>query len=109
MTLLDRVHFSHMTGGDVALQQEVLTLFRGQVAAWSQLLSVDANWRDAAHTMKGSARGIGLWALADACEAAEAQDDNDASKVTVALAELRAALQNTLAALDACALGDAPH
>lgn len=68
--VFDRQHFEAMTGGDRALQNEVIALFRGQVAAWRQALGGET-WRDAVHTMKGSARGIGLAELAQACEAAE--------------------------------------
>jgi HPt (histidine-containing phosphotransfer) domain-containing protein len=68
--VFDRQHFDSMTGGDHALQSEVITLFRDQVEGWRQALAGDA-WRDAAHTLKGSARGIGLGELALACEAVE--------------------------------------
>lgn len=95
--LFDTAHFDHMTGGDRALQGEVIGLFRGQVAAWSVALGQGAGWRDAAHTIKGSARGIGLFALAEACEAAEAAPDVEAAP---ALAHLRSALDAALAALD---------
>ncbi len=71
MLVLDRAHFDHMTGGDRTLQIEVLELFRGQVANWRAHLASGEGWREAAHTLKGSARGIGLNALAAACEAAE--------------------------------------
>jgi HPt (histidine-containing phosphotransfer) domain-containing protein len=97
----DTAHFAHMTGDDRALQLEILALFRGQVGAWETLLRPDApgaSWRDAAHTLKGSARGIGLWALAEACETAEAAGDAD---IPVALAALNAALFEALQALSA--------
>ncbi|MBI3439833.1 MAG: Hpt domain-containing protein [Proteobacteria bacterium] len=71
MLVFDRAHFDHMTGGDRALQIEVLELFRQQVEAWRTLLASGEGWREAAHTLKGSARGIGLNVLAAACEAAE--------------------------------------
>lgn len=95
----DRTHFAHMTGDDHPLQLEILALFRGQVAAWEALLRPDApgaSWRDAAHTLKGSARGIGLWALAEACETAEAASEAD---VPAALTALNAALVDALKAL----------
>ena len=102
MTQLDRAHFDHMTGGDTALQAEIVVLFRAQVAAWTQLLSAGANWREAAHTMKGSARGIGLWPLAEACEAAERVADGDGPALARALNDLHAALDTALAALEPC-------
>ena len=46
-----------------------------QAQLWSPLLDVrDEGWRDAAHTVRGAASGIGAQALADACAAAEAAD-----------------------------------
>ena len=93
MLVLDRAHFDHMTGGDRALQREVAGLFRDQVAGWDAALAAGGDWRAAAHTLKGSARGIGLAKLAAACEAAEAQGET-------ALAGVRAALTEALAALD---------
>lgn len=75
--LTGAVDFNYLetyAGGDMALVEEVLGLFREQAAMWVRLLdpaAQDEAWRDAAHTLKGSARGIGAGALADACEAAE--------------------------------------
>ena len=61
MLVLDRAHFDHMTGADRALQLEVLGLFRMQVEGWTRRVRRQrAGWRDAVHTLKGSARGIGL-------------------------------------------------
>jgi HPt (histidine-containing phosphotransfer) domain-containing protein len=93
--VFDRAHFDHMTGADRALQLEVVNLFRGQVESWDSALMGD-DWRAAAHTIKGSARGIGLHALALACEQAEAATAPDA-----ALAHIRAAMADALAALNA--------
>jgi len=94
--LFDTAHFHHMTGGDRALQVEILGLFRMQVDGWNAALG-EGDWRAAAHTVKGSARGIGLTALAEACEAAERAQDAEAA---LALTQLRAALDQALAALD---------
>ncbi|GAN00289.1 hypothetical protein U91I_03954 [alpha proteobacterium U9-1i] len=95
---LDRAHFSHMTGGDLPLQREILDLFRAQVDGWMALLVPGENWRDAAHTLKGSARGIGLAALAEVCEAVEALANDDAEAAT---GLLRAALDEALTAVRA--------
>lgn len=95
MLVLDRVHFDHMTGADRALQIEVLGLFRMQVEGWSAAMASDAGWREAVHTLKGSARGIGLSALAAACEAAETAEDSEAG-----LAGVRVALNEALGALE---------
>jgi HPt (histidine-containing phosphotransfer) domain-containing protein len=97
MTVLDRVHFDMMTGADRALQHEVLGLFRAQVDGWSAALAGADGWRDAVHTMKGSARGIGLATLAAACEAAEQAPP---AETAPALARVRAALAEALAELE---------
>jgi HPt (histidine-containing phosphotransfer) domain-containing protein len=97
MTVLDRAHFDHMTGGDRALQAEIIGLFRAQADGWSGAFAAGQGWREAAHTLKGSARGIGLHALATACEAAEAAAGDEEGP---ALMRLRAALQDALAALE---------
>jgi HPt (histidine-containing phosphotransfer) domain-containing protein len=95
MLVLDRVHFDHMTGADRALQIEVLGLFRMQVEGWSAAMASANGWREAVHTLKGSARGIGLNALAAACEAAETAEESEAS-----LAGVRVALNEALGALE---------
>jgi HPt (histidine-containing phosphotransfer) domain-containing protein len=66
-TVLER-----MTGGDDAVTEEVLGLFAQQAALWSPLLDVrEDGWRDAVHTIRGAAAGVGAGALAGACQAAE--------------------------------------
>ncbi|MDX2276360.1 MAG: Hpt domain-containing protein [Hyphomonadaceae bacterium] len=95
---LDRAHFDAMTAGDAGLQREIADLFRTQVQSWDDALTPEGDWRRAAHTMKGSARGIGLWPLAQACEAAEAAPEEE---VALRLQTLRATLAEALGALDA--------
>lgn len=64
-----------MTGGDDAVTEEVLGLFTQQAAMWSPLLDArDAGWRDAVHTIRGAAAGIGAGDLARVCETAEVSD-----------------------------------
>lgn len=96
-TILDRAHFDHMTGADRALQLEILGLFRMQVEGWRAAFASGAGWREAVHTMKGSARGIGLTVLAAVCEDAEGADDAGRAG---ALARVEAALASALAALE---------
>jgi HPt (histidine-containing phosphotransfer) domain-containing protein len=103
----DRAHFAMMTGGDAALQAEIVALFKVQAQLWSRLLIPDAptaTWTDAAHTAKGSARGLGLWRLAEACEEAERLGRAGAvegAMVAAALARVREALGEALGALEA--------
>ena len=102
----DRKHFAMMTGDDAALQAEIAEIFRVQAALWGKLLIPDAPtgiWTDAAHTVKGSARGLGLWRLADACEDAENLGRAGAvegAPVKAVLSRVRQALAEALQALD---------
>lgn len=95
--LLDQAHFDMMTGGDRALQAEIAGLFRGQVEGWNVAFEAGPGWRDAVHTMKGSARGIGLTHLAALCEAVEEAPDAEAP---MRLAAVKAALHDALTVLD---------
>ncbi|MBI1405936.1 MAG: Hpt domain-containing protein [Caulobacter sp.] len=69
------VDFPYLEGfaaGDQGVVDEVLNLFREQAAIWSRMLSPDSDgWRDAVHTLKGAARGIGANDLGNVCERAE--------------------------------------
>ncbi len=63
------------TGGDDGISEEVLGLFAQQAALWSPMLDArDEGWKDAVHTLRGAAAGIGAGALAEACQSAEAAD-----------------------------------
>ncbi len=96
-TILDQAHFDHMTGADRALQLEILGLFKMQVDGWRGTFASGAGWREAVHTMKGSARGIGLMRLAEACEAAETADEAGRG---AALVRVETALGEALVALE---------
>lgn len=76
---VDFAVLERMTGGDDAITAEVLELFAQQASMWSPMLDVrEEGWRDAAHTVRGAAAGIGAEVLAKACQAAEAADEADA-------------------------------
>jgi HPt (histidine-containing phosphotransfer) domain-containing protein len=71
---VDFKHLETFAAGDQAVVDEVLGIFQEQASMWVRLLDPKAEgeaWRDAAHTLKGSALGVGAFALADECEAAE--------------------------------------
>ena len=69
---VDFGHLERFAAGDQAVIAEVLALFREQAEMWMRLLDpVAEGWKDAAHSLKGSALGVGAFALADECEAAE--------------------------------------
>lgn len=65
------------TGGDDAVAEEVLGLFVQQAGLWSPLLDArQEGWRDAVHTIRGAAAGIGACVLAAVCADAEAAQKN---------------------------------
>lgn len=78
---VDLVHLARHTLGNRDLEQEVLRLFLCQSVAFLGRMkrSPDREARAcAAHTIKGSARGIGAWQVAEYAEAVE-RDGDDAS------------------------------
>jgi len=71
---VDFAYLEAYAGGDLGVVEEVLGLFRQQAEMWLRLLDPHApgqGWRDAVHTLKGSARGIGANGLGAVCETAE--------------------------------------
>jgi HPt (histidine-containing phosphotransfer) domain-containing protein len=97
---LDLDHLARMTLGDSALEHEVLAMFAEQstrlIAAMTEL---PADAAALAHKLKGSARGIGAFAVAEAAarfEAAIRTGDNPR-----ALAELKEAVAEVRAAIEA--------
>jgi HPt (histidine-containing phosphotransfer) domain-containing protein len=70
---IDRAHLSSQTGGDTELEYELLALFADQCVKHLDTIR-RANAKlgsDAAHTLKGAARAIGAWTVADAAERVE--------------------------------------
>jgi HPt (histidine-containing phosphotransfer) domain-containing protein len=94
---IDLVHLARMTLGDRSLEREVLQLFDRQSGLLIARMRAAAPGGIAhlAHTMKGSARGIGAWRVARAAEALELAG---ADAVAGALDQLAAASD------EACAL-----
>ena len=82
---LDETHLDRMTLGDRRLEREVLELFLRQTTIMLDRI-VNAPpplAAAAAHTLKGSARGIGAWRVARAAELLEqaaGEDGEDASR-----------------------------
>jgi HPt (histidine-containing phosphotransfer) domain-containing protein len=74
---IDRSYLARFTMGHAAVEQEVLQLFADQVPLYLQQLRdavTDKAWKQAAHTIKGSASAIGAWRLARFAEMAEQID-----------------------------------
>lgn len=69
---LDLDHLSRVTLGDAELKQEVLTMFAEQaVRLMAAMAALPAEAGTLAHKLKGSARGIGAFAVADAAASLE--------------------------------------
>jgi HPt (histidine-containing phosphotransfer) domain-containing protein len=88
-TPVDLTHLARYTGGDQAINAEVLQLFLRQSAEILHKLHAALkahdlqSWRELAHSLKGAARGIGAFAMADAAEAIEPVTPDDARAVEV--------------------------
>ena len=97
---IDFSHLEHYVGGDQAIIREVLALFSDQARTVLPTLDpagpVD-QWRNAAHSLKGSALGIGAMALASACGDAEAAREASVEQKTAARARIADCLGAVLA------------
>ena len=108
---IDLDHLARYTGGEKALNAEILRLFDGQITDMvaqlqTILVQCDAKrWREVAHTIKGAARGVGAFGMGEAAAAAEPVDPANGEKAKAAIQSLqgeaetvRAFIRNYLAA-----------
>ena len=98
---IDIEHLARMTLGDASLRHEVLAMFSAQaVSLIGALTALPADAGALAHTLKGSARAIGAFAVADAAESLETliQNGNDPAQ---GLSELKDAVAQARTAIDA--------
>jgi len=97
---VDFKHLERYAANYQSLVNEVLTIFCDQAAIWVKRMDAAApleTWRELAHSLKGSALGIGAFALADECEAAERSGATDIAEREELLAFIRTALSAALA------------
>jgi HPt (histidine-containing phosphotransfer) domain-containing protein len=98
---LDRDHLRRMTLGDLALEREVLTMFQAQAGRLVDMLATQpADSSALAHTLKGSARAIGAFGVADRAAALESALQTGEGTDEV-LAALRDAVADARAAIEA--------
>jgi HPt (histidine-containing phosphotransfer) domain-containing protein len=98
---IDVEHLRRMTLGDIGLEHEVLAMFAAQSAKLlDTLATLPAEAGALAHKLKGSAKAIGAFAVAEAAALLEAvlADRGDPSE---ALAELGDAVALARTAIDA--------
>jgi HPt (histidine-containing phosphotransfer) domain-containing protein len=100
--VIDRDHLARMTLGDESLEREVLHLFDQQAG-----MLLDRMTREApkvavalAHTLVGSARGVGAWKVAEAAEMVECLAGKPGpTTLTAAMNRLSSAIAEAQAAI----------
>ena len=103
--ILDRAYLARFTLGNEMLEREVLGLFADQAPAYlarMQAAATQVDWREAAHTLKGSAAAVGAVKVARLAEAIErATPPEPGSPRDAFCADLRDAVAETRAAIAA--------
>jgi len=102
--IIDEEHLRRMTLRDARLEREILQIFVRQTLAMLERIAGGEPLvaAAAAHTLTGSARGIGAWRLARAAERVEgASAEGGEPDLGEALAELKAAMLEASAAIAA--------
>ena len=98
---IDVRHLERMTLGDASLEREVLAMFAGQSAGLAGALAgLPPDASTLVHKLKGSARAIGAFAVAEAAENLEAAMQAG-GEVIAALTVLNEAVAEARAAIDA--------
>lgn len=97
---IDLQHLARMTLGDAALEQQVLGMFASQAASLvATLMALPAEAGALAHTLKGSARAIGAFRVAECAEALETAIRQGANPAKCQI-ELKEAVADARAAID---------
>jgi len=97
---IDLAHLARMTLGDAALERQVLGMFASQSASViEKLAALPAETGALAHTLKGSARAIGAFRVAECAEALEAAI-RQGEYCANCQVELKAAVADARAAID---------
>jgi len=98
---IDIEHLQRMTLGDASLEREVLAMFSAQaVSLVLTLARLPADAGALVHTLKGSARAIGAFGVAEAAARLEALIKNGGDP-SEALTELNDAVAQARSAVDA--------
>jgi HPt (histidine-containing phosphotransfer) domain-containing protein len=105
-TVIDEDHLGRMTLGDRKLEREVLEIFVRQTVIMLERIAAaePALAAATAHTLNGSARGIGAWRVARAAERLELAagvKDAGGAEFDAAVEELKAATVEASAAIAA--------
>lgn len=93
--VIDMAHLARYTGGDATVNAEILRLFDLQtndlVARLQAVLDArdTKTWKEITHSIKGAARGIGAFDMADAAQRCEPIDLADRKNASAAICALR--------------------
>jgi len=102
--LLDADHLKKYTIGDLDLEREVLGMFIDQSKLYLERLQSPQNakdWGEAAHSLKGSASGVGAFKIAErAAQLEKAAEPFNGSVCTAMLALLQKDLEDTRVAIN---------
>jgi HPt (histidine-containing phosphotransfer) domain-containing protein len=97
---IDIAHLRRMTLGDAALEREVLTMFAAQAARLlTELAALPPGASALAHTLKGSARAVGAFAVGDAAAHVESLIRSGGNPAA-AMSELDDAVTDAKAAIE---------
>ena len=97
--IFDLAHLRRYTDNDLALECELLTLFRLQIRQYADRLALITDpeeWRIATHSIKGAARSMGARRIAEVAEMLEVSGPCGAT------AEGRAMIADLIRDLEAC-------
>lgn len=97
---VDLVHLARQTMGDRDLEKEVLGLFLSHCEAYLDEFKNapdDLCRKQAAHRIKGAARSLGAWELAELAELAEAPDYSDFKSMETAAYRVSAYIRDLTA------------
>jgi HPt (histidine-containing phosphotransfer) domain-containing protein len=88
--VIDSEHLARVTFGDRRLERDVLQLFERQAVLLMARIrtTTPSAVGSLAHTLKGSASGIGAWPVARAAEAVEQASIRDAAACEIAVRQL---------------------
>ena len=93
--VIDFSHLDLFTRGRIDVEEDLLGNFVAGAETYVKLLQAapdEKQWRDAAHALKGAARGIGAKQVGELAEAAEQVPVSDSAGRAAALARLSEAL-----------------
>ena len=97
---VDLVYLSSLTMGDRNLEKEILSMFCAQLDQYLEALAKSDERSDlnkAAHTLKGAARSIGAFRLADLASAVEAGASLNMSEVEAEADQVPTYIENLAA------------